>query len=366
MAALPWFAFDRIAYITNTTHLTTEEHGAYLLLMLTYYGTEKPLPGYDRALASIAKLPLERWLTIKVGLEPFFIPTETPAGTVWKHERIEAELLEASLKHASNVARAKAGADAMLAKRAGRSASSQLPAKPKPPPKPRAGPKPATSQPQAEPGFSSEPAHLHKHITLSSERVNARAEGQNGLAGQEGQIPPISNPNVATQLDLEEAIAATAQPAVVVPFNPLGTPLPPDWTPDDQDQECARAYGMTDMDIESELLLFHARAADKGMFSQNWKAAWQTFCARWKEMQANKRKPRVEVNSGGPVAPTEKVWEMALGRWQRDQSGWSFKHLGPEPGQPGCKVPLALLQKFGIDPATGIYRAPASIRETTT
>ena len=50
-----WFPFNVGDYVRDTMHLTTEQHGAYLLLMLAYW-PRGPLPDNDNALASIAKV----------------------------------------------------------------------------------------------------------------------------------------------------------------------------------------------------------------------------------------------------------------------------------------------------------------------
>ena len=86
--SLRWFAFDADAYTGDTAHLTCEEHGAYLLLILAYYRSEKPLPATDRALSSITKLPMDRWLECKPTLTAFF----TEEGGTWRHDQIEREL----------------------------------------------------------------------------------------------------------------------------------------------------------------------------------------------------------------------------------------------------------------------------------
>ena len=104
--SLPWFAFDADAFTGDTAHLTTEETGAYLLLMLAYYRSEKPLPARDRALAAICKLPIDQWLEAKIALAEFFIEQDG----VWRHERIEYELAERIRKHQAVVQRGKDGA----------------------------------------------------------------------------------------------------------------------------------------------------------------------------------------------------------------------------------------------------------------
>lgn len=330
MATLPWFAFDLEAYTANTMHLTTEEHGAYLLLMIAYYRTGKPLPGYDRALASITGLTLERWGVIKVALAPFFVED---AGT-WKHERIEKELLEASSKHAAAVAKATAAAAA----RHGKKSSTDAPSKPQAQPQKAPSRKRTSSQPVAssedapsKPQAGSSSPHLHKHTTLSDERVV-------------GAAPNDDDPKDADAIGKEE--------------NPLGTTLPADWIPGVDEMTAAYGYGMTDTNIEAELLTFHAYNAQHGTFSKNWSATWALWCARWKEREAAKPKqpaPRIEVNN----APTDANWESGCKLWVKSESMWPYRLLGPAPGQLGCRCPPKFLTKYHIDPATGRVATPS-------
>lgn len=53
------------AYHRDTTHLTTEEHGAYLLLMMAAWGSDDcTLPNDDKRLAALVKMPLAKWRKI--------------------------------------------------------------------------------------------------------------------------------------------------------------------------------------------------------------------------------------------------------------------------------------------------------------
>lgn len=53
------------AYLRDTTHLTTEEHGAYFLLMMAAWGSDGcSLPNDEKRLAALVGLPLARWRKI--------------------------------------------------------------------------------------------------------------------------------------------------------------------------------------------------------------------------------------------------------------------------------------------------------------
>lgn len=69
---MEWYPKDVTAYRLDTRHLTTLEHGAYNLLIDEYMLTRQPLPDDDRALASIAKMPLVEWSQIAPTIRAFF------------------------------------------------------------------------------------------------------------------------------------------------------------------------------------------------------------------------------------------------------------------------------------------------------
>jgi uncharacterized protein YdaU (DUF1376 family) len=71
-------------YLADTGHLTTTQHGAYLLLLMHYW-RKRELPADDKQLAAIAKLPLRIWLDSKETIQAFF-------HDGWKHARVEEEL----------------------------------------------------------------------------------------------------------------------------------------------------------------------------------------------------------------------------------------------------------------------------------
>lgn len=73
MAEFPAMPLFTDAYLGDTTHLTTIEHGAYLLLLITSWRARgNTLPDNDRMLARYAKCTMGQWARIRPILEPFF------------------------------------------------------------------------------------------------------------------------------------------------------------------------------------------------------------------------------------------------------------------------------------------------------
>lgn len=95
-------------YLKDTGRLTTEGHGAYLLLIADYWTSGRPLPDDDAQLAAIARLRPARWRQLRRVLEHFF---EVGGGS-WRHRRIDRELERASLLMRERSAAGKAGAEA--------------------------------------------------------------------------------------------------------------------------------------------------------------------------------------------------------------------------------------------------------------
>lgn len=79
------------AYLADTMTLTTQQHGAYLLLLFAYWRNRGPLGDDDQDLASIVKASPDEWISLRKKLERFF---SIEAG-VWRHKRADDELKKA-------------------------------------------------------------------------------------------------------------------------------------------------------------------------------------------------------------------------------------------------------------------------------
>lgn len=84
----PWMPLYIGDYLGDTGHLTTTQHGAYLLLMMQYW-RKGSLPDDDKQLSKITKLPLKVWTEYRATIQDFFYEHE---GDPWRHKRIDAEI----------------------------------------------------------------------------------------------------------------------------------------------------------------------------------------------------------------------------------------------------------------------------------
>ena len=90
MSAAPYMRLYVGDYLADTTHLTTTEHGAYLLLIMAYWRNDGPLPDDDRKLSRLAGMTPREWSRMRPTIADLF---QVTAGQ-WRHKRIDAELRE--------------------------------------------------------------------------------------------------------------------------------------------------------------------------------------------------------------------------------------------------------------------------------
>lgn len=98
-------------YLADTSRLTTEQHGAYMLLIMDYWRNGPP-PNDPQVLAQITRMSADAWSNAQAMLATFF---SIEAG-VWRHNRIDAELAEAKENKVKAVAKAAAAAGARWSK----------------------------------------------------------------------------------------------------------------------------------------------------------------------------------------------------------------------------------------------------------
>jgi uncharacterized protein YdaU (DUF1376 family) len=92
-------------YLADTMHLTTEQHGAYLLLIFHLW-RRATLPDDNTVLAKITGLDASSWSSARPVLAEFF---KIQDGQ-WRHGRVERERIRVAAKQETNVKKAKSAA----------------------------------------------------------------------------------------------------------------------------------------------------------------------------------------------------------------------------------------------------------------
>lgn len=82
-----WMPLYVGSYLANTSHLTTEQHGAYFLLLLAAWKRGGRLPADEGQLASVCKLTPQVWRKHRGVLLEFFALD----GDAWVHDRVSEE-----------------------------------------------------------------------------------------------------------------------------------------------------------------------------------------------------------------------------------------------------------------------------------
>jgi uncharacterized protein YdaU (DUF1376 family) len=88
MSKRPWMPLYVGDYLADTGHLTTVQHGAYLLLLMHYWAKGK-LPIDNDQLASICRLTTKQWLNIRPAIALLFLDD-------WRHKRLDEEIEKAA------------------------------------------------------------------------------------------------------------------------------------------------------------------------------------------------------------------------------------------------------------------------------
>lgn len=75
-------------YLSDTMELDTEQHGAYLLLLMHYWKQRGPIPDNDRRIAAITRMPMDRWMESRGLILGYF----SLRDGFWHNKRLDSEL----------------------------------------------------------------------------------------------------------------------------------------------------------------------------------------------------------------------------------------------------------------------------------
>jgi uncharacterized protein YdaU (DUF1376 family) len=94
-----WMPLYIADYLAGTAHLSTAEHGAYLLLIMHYWSKGGP-PQNDEVARRVTRMTNHQWTKSSPILKTFFLSD-------WRHERLDAELAQVTEKSKTNSANAR-------------------------------------------------------------------------------------------------------------------------------------------------------------------------------------------------------------------------------------------------------------------
>jgi uncharacterized protein YdaU (DUF1376 family) len=112
MSTVPYFQFYPSDYLADTGHLTTEQHGAYLLMLITAWARGGRLPNDAKKLARIARVSPRRWHLVGPDVLEFW----TEDGDDIVSERMERDYEKAVSKSEKRSASGKRGGEAKALK----------------------------------------------------------------------------------------------------------------------------------------------------------------------------------------------------------------------------------------------------------
>jgi uncharacterized protein YdaU (DUF1376 family) len=232
-----------------STWMAVRSFGAYLMLILDYYGNARPCPDDDFILAAVAKLPVEVWKErYRKVLAPFFVIQDGH----WFHERIEEELRDGVRRHTAAVIGSESAKKAREAKKSGQKTDQT-------PDRTPARSKDTGSDTGADTGAESvQSTRLQEHSLLTREREARAREVPSGSPGKEG----------------------------------LGTLVDPKFWPEPDRVTRCHQDGADEQTLKDEVELFVKHHGNIGTRANDWDSAWLKWWARWRE--------RIKEKPGNP------------------------------------------------------------------
>jgi len=219
---MPFYIGD---YLRDTGHLTTIEHGSYLLLLMHAWSNNGVLPNDEVRLRNIAKMSVREWKRSSHTLMAFFYVE----GDTLRHRRIDRELANAVEITEQKSAAGRIAGLASAAKRA------------------------------AE--------RSNENSTTVEQKSNGRSNSVD-VSLQRSSTPSQSH----TPLEKETSLREAKKPDQ--PRQKARSQISPDWKPTAAGIAYAQARGVQPTEVRA-FKDFHIA---KGNTMADWDAAWRTWC----------------------------------------------------------------------------------------
>ncbi len=325
MSAFPSLPLFTDAYIADTAHLTNEEHGAYLrLLMFAWRSPQCRLPNDDARMARMLGLSVGKWAKLKVAVMAFW----SLENGFWTQKRLAKEHEFVTKKVEQKRANGKLGGrpKPLENNEAAKANGSEIKTETKAP------------TPTPTPTVIS----LSEN-EVSDEAVEGKKSEENDLLGE-----PIAPENET----------ATKRKRATYPeaFVALWDAFPTDRNM--SKQEAFKAWQKLDADDRAALL------ASVGPFKA-WVATQRDYRVihlerfikyrRFDGFAPSTADKAKTAGSDALASVSLDRWRTEVRNWKKTGGHWPFQRLGcTAPDSPNTRVPRAILAEFGLAPRSAI------------
>jgi hypothetical protein len=148
--------------------------------------------------------------------------------------------------------------------------------------------------------------------------------------------------------------------------------LPDGWQPDADGWQYAAKKGLSRSEAEEEFERFFDYHRAKGSTMVVWNSAWKTWvrnALKFAAQDSHGHNHRAHSELDGPVRPMPKLsvsvdeyaeWLFRVQSFHNSHTRyWQRSAYGPAPGEPGCRAPHEVLEKYGYPYATGDHSEEA-------
>jgi uncharacterized protein YdaU (DUF1376 family) len=111
MTDIPAMLLWTDAYMADTSHLTTTEHGAYLLILMAMWRAGGTLPNDEIRIARVARLSLDKWRKIAPSIMEFM--SDDGKAITQKRLKLEFEIASSKAQKLADAGRAGGRAKAL-------------------------------------------------------------------------------------------------------------------------------------------------------------------------------------------------------------------------------------------------------------
>ena len=294
-----WMPFYIGDYMGDTARLSTEQHGAYLLMIFDYWRNGPPADD-DEELAEITKLGLDAWKKQRPKIQRFFQISDG----VWRHKRIDEEMSVAQ----ANAGRASERASAAAKTRWDRERSTRAA---------------STASSNA---YSSASSNARRSPVGNAQEVpeECPSPSPTSVSNETGAAAP---PDDLAELRGKPVAAGCWHLALKVLVERGGMEDKPARTFVGK----LKGFGLTDEDLWS--------------ISED---AWKSGTLDPKPYLVAAAEAASQRRSGqlGILDPSERQQRAWMEDWIEKPFQWKVHERGPRPGQPGCRIRPEIQAEF--------------------